>query len=297
MTELQLQNQRSKRGYGSIEEGVKIVNYHDEERTSRKQASASSNPQFSTNRWLLLGSLCAGFILVASLVGHRVVLAAQVADAPGTKSGGEAGGASEPNLFANQLLDHFDPKNNSTWSHPYFVSGTHFAGPGHPILVIIGGEGPVSNILYPFVSTKLAHEFGAYVLQTEHRFYGNSQPVGPNASNHELDLYLSPEQALADWIRIIRHVQVKLGCSIHNKTSSSYCPVITIGGSYPGFLSAMMRLNYPSVVDIGYASSAPLKLYEHNPDFDADGYYDFVTKVREHRPPYSSPRATTRYIY
>jgi len=127
----------------------------------------------------------------------------------------------------------------------------------------------------------LAKSFGAYVLQTEHRFYGNSQPVGFNATNHELDLYLSPEQALADWIRIIRHVQVQLGCSLHNKTSSSYCPVITIGRSYPGFLSAMMRLNYPSVVDIGYASSAPLKLYEHSSDFDADGYYDFVTKVAE----------------
>ena len=281
------QEQRTKRGYGSIEDGVKIVNYEDSEVSASAQhaQSTSSAPPFSTNRWLQFGSFCAGLVLVASLVGHRAILAAHVVKVSGIKEAGGGGGVTtggggEPNLFLNQMVDHFDPTNNATWSHPYFVSGTHFAGPGHPILVILGGEGPVTNILYPFVSTKLAKEFGAYVLQTEHRFYGNSQPVGFNATNHELDLYLAPEQALADWIRIIRHVQVKLGCSLHNKTSSSYCPVITIGGSYPGFLSAMMRLNYPSVVDIGYASSAPLKLYEHSPNFDADGYYDFVTKVR-----------------
>lgn len=29
-----------------------------------------------------------------------------------------------------------------------------------------------------------------------------------------------------------------------------YCPVVTVGGSYPGFLSAMMRLRYPAVVDM-----------------------------------------------
>mmetsp|Transcript_16277 Transcript_16277/g.23639 ORF Transcript_16277/g.23639 Transcript_16277/m.23639 type:complete len:137 (+) Transcript_16277:745-1155(+) len=38
-----------------------------------------------------------------------------------------------------------------------------------------------------------------------------------------------------------------------------------LGGSYPGFLSAMMRFLHPGVVDIGYASSAPLPLYVPRP--------------------------------
>lgn len=32
--------------------------------------------------------------------------------------------------------------------------------------------------------------------------------------------------------------------------SSKHCPVITVGGSYPGMLSALMRLRYPSLVQI-----------------------------------------------
>lgn len=35
----------------------------------------------------------------------------------------------------------------------------------------------------------------------------------------------------------------------------------TAGGSYPGWLSAMMRIRYPEVVDISYAASAPLGFY------------------------------------
>jgi pimeloyl-ACP methyl ester carboxylesterase len=196
------------------------------------------------------------------------------------------------NHFDSNLLDNFISNSFSniastnstrtTWIQPYFVSERHFAGPGHPIVVILGGEGPVSGILYPFVSEGLAAAFGAHVVQTEHRFYGNSQPVTSWEevidSSSSSSFLLSPEQALEDWIQIIRYEQKRLGCE-EIKTSAKYCPVITVGGSYPGFLSAMMRLNYPDIIDIAYASSAPLKLYEHTSDFDSNGYYDFVTKV------------------
>ena len=261
----------STRGYGSIEApDVKIVNYSDDDDSSSAPWSRLP-PCFPTRRrWLHPAFFGIGLVvIIAAIVGHH---AGTTTDTSSTVGG-------KPSWFHRQLLDQFDPTNNRTWSHPYFVSDAHFAGPGHPILVILGGEGPVTQILYPFVSERLAKAYGAYVLQTEHRFYGNSQPVGLNVSNHQLDLYLSPEQALADWIRLIQHVQVKLGCAVHDRMSTNYCPVITIGGSYPGFLSAMMRLNYPNVVDIAYASSAPLKLYEHDPSFNTDGYYDYVTKV------------------
>ena len=249
------QNEKKDYAYGSIDN------------VEAPQSQPTPGTGWSSTRWLQVNTVAIGILIVIALQGHRA------------ENQAENKTLDQPRYFDQQLIDHFDSENNQTWSHPYFVSDTHFAGPGHPILVIIGGEGPVTNILYPFVSEKMAKDFGAFVLQTEHRFYGHSQPVGYNVSNRDFDLYLSPEQALADWILLIRHVQVKLGCAIHDKTSPNYCPVVTIGGSYPGFLSAMMRLNYPKVVDVGYASSAPLKLYEHSPDFDGDGYYDFVTKV------------------
>jgi hypothetical protein len=42
--------------------------------------------------------------------------------------------------------------------------------------MIMGGEGSVRNILYPFVSEVSPKEFNGYVLQTEHRFAENPQP-------------------------------------------------------------------------------------------------------------------------
>lgn len=183
-------------------------------------------------------------------------------------------------LFRDQQVDHFDSKDRRTWSHPYFVSDDYFYGPGSPIFVILGGEGPISRILYPFVTKKLAHEFGAYVLQTEHRFYGASQPVGNNPTTQDMMKLFTPEQAIEDYIRIIQSVQLDLGCSL-NRGSPHYCPIVTVGASYPGFLSAIMRLNYGHVIDIAYAASAPMLLNAHRPDANYNAYFDHVSNVAE----------------
>mmetsp|Transcript_4002 Transcript_4002/g.6268 ORF Transcript_4002/g.6268 Transcript_4002/m.6268 type:complete len:565 (+) Transcript_4002:43-1737(+) len=176
--------------------------------------------------------------------------------------------------FHGQQLDHFDPENQITWSHRFFLSDTYFQGPGHPILVIVGGA--TDNVLYPFVMHGLAKEFDALVLQTEHRFYGASQPVGEGPTNEDLKNYLSPEQAMADVVDIIQYVQGKVGCAM-DQSSPDYCPIITIGAShYLGFLSVLMRLYHPDIVDIGYASSAPLL----DSDFD-DAYLEKVSQVAD----------------
>ena len=182
--------------------------------------------------------------------------------------------------YSSQRVDHFDLSDSRTWSHPYFVSGDYFKGPGSPIFVIIGGEGPINRILYPFVSKKLAYEFGAYVLQTEHRFYGASQPIGDSPTTQDLIKFFTPEQAIADYIQLIQEVQKELGCSL-SRLSPDYCPIVTVGASYPAFLSAIMRQRYSDVVDIAYAASAPMILNAHHNDTDTNAYFDHVSNVAE----------------
>jgi hypothetical protein len=187
-------------------------------------------------------------------------------------------------LWHDQFLDHIgeDTEHHGdeidTYQQRYLKKSKHWKGPGHPILVVMGGEGSLDPpMLYEFVHEGLAEEFGAFVLSPEHRFYGESHPI-KNATVEQLMLYLTPEQALADAVNLIQHVQEELGCS-RARTSKNYCPVISFGGSYPGFLSFMLRYIYPDYVDIGYGSSAPLELYSQV--VDSDKYFDKVTEVAD----------------
>jgi hypothetical protein len=140
--------------------------------------------------------------------------------------------------YKHQLVDHFDDSNKKTWNHRYYQSKKHFGGPGSPIFLVVGGEGPMTKLLYPFIHDHLAKTFSAYVLQPEHRFYGESNPVKIKHDDDYVGL-LTSEQAMADMLRLLKYKQEKLGCST-NRSSKHYCPVISVGGSYPGFLSAMV---------------------------------------------------------
>jgi len=185
--------------------------------------------------------------------------------------------------YKQQFVDHIyvdteHTKKQKTYSQRYYKKSKHFKGPGHPILVVLGGEDALDlPMLYPFVHEGLAKEFGAFVLSPEHRFYGKSQPVH-NPSNDDLVKYLTPDQALLDVINLLQYVREELGCST-DRSSPDYCPVISFGGSYPGFLSSMLRFRFPDHVDISYAASAPLELYSQK--VNSDAYYDKVTEVTE----------------
>ena len=83
-------------------------------------------------------------------------------------------------FFPLQNIDHLDPDEKGLWTQRYYTYGKHFKGPGHPIFLILGGEGAISpetGIFYPFVADHLAKTYGGFVLQPEHRFYGKSQPL------------------------------------------------------------------------------------------------------------------------
>ena len=193
-----------------------------------------------------------------------------------------------PLFYDDQIVDHFSRDGegiDSFWTHRYYKGTKHFGGPGYPIFLIVGGEGPLDNgMLYPFVADVLAKKFKAAVVQAEHRFYGTSSPV-VNGTVAELLQLLTPQQAIADMLRLVNvHLRESdfRGCS-RDRSSPKYCPLITVGGSYPGFLSAMFRFLHPDVVDAAYASAAPLNMYAQRTDPNV--FYDIVTSAAEKASP------------
>lgn len=163
----------------------------------------------------------------------------------------------EPHFF-QQKVDHFSV-DDRTYQQRYYINDTSFAGAGSPIFMIMGGEGgiePSTGIFYPSI-VLLAQRLRGIVVEPEHRFYGSSQPLQPY-STQSLQL-LTSAQALADAAALLTSLRQQLKCSGLN--GEPRCPAVAIGGSYPGFLAAMMRIRYPNVVDMAYAASAPLRFY------------------------------------
>jgi len=81
----------------------------------------------------------------------------------------------------------------------------------------------------------------------EHRYYGESHPVEDMKTENMV--YLSSRQGLEDLGNFINAMNTE-----HHLTG----PWITFGGSYPGSLSAWMRLRFPHLVSGSVSSSGPL---------------------------------------
>lgn len=165
--------------------------------------------------------------------------------------------------YFQQLVDHFSPS-TATYKQKYFKNDTYFGGPGYPIICIVGGEGGLDGLLYPWVLDVVAKDLGALVVEPEHRYYGDSRPAGP------LTELLTPQQALADAAYFVQWVRDESGAG----------DAVAIGGSYPGFLAAAARLRYPGVFQAAYAASAPVLFYAQQVD-DPFAYYRVVTQSAE----------------
>ena len=171
-----------------------------------------------------------------------------------------------------QYVDHFSTS-QKTFNQRYYLNTTSFKGPGSPIICIIGGEGgisPEAGIYYPSIIL-LAARLGAVIIEPEHRFFGTSMPEDDSRT------LLTSSQALADTAFFIQSMQSQFQCSGQN--GQPRCPIITVGGSYPAWLSAMMRLRYPAIVDMAYAASPPMGFYSQSVDQYA--YYKLVTESAE----------------
>jgi hypothetical protein len=214
--------------------------------------------------------------------------------------------AKKEHFYHHQIIDHLNPTKeytvttgstssssssssssattSTTYTQRYYENPTYFGGPGSPIFIIMGGEDPLDGLLYPFVYNNLAQTFHGYTVALEHRFFGKSMPLGGaddvnHFPNHDdLHQLLTPNQAMLDAVHFIQYKRQELGCHLH-RGHPDYCPVVSVGGSYPGFLAAVLRMVHSDVIDIGYGSSAPFRLYSHHTDQYA--YYDKVTTTAE----------------
>eukprot|EP00766_Chilomastix_caulleryi_P000712 gnl/Chilomastix_caulleri/1692.p1 GENE.gnl/Chilomastix_caulleri/1692~~gnl/Chilomastix_caulleri/1692.p1 ORF type:complete len:209 (-),score=58.86 gnl/Chilomastix_caulleri/1692:41-667(-) len=159
--------------------------------------------------------------------------------------------------FTEQLVDHFDQTNTSTWSQRYFVNTTHYQA-GGPVFLMIGGEGPESQsaVNGHFHFMEWAKELHGIGVALEHRYYGKSYPTDFSTENLH---FLSAAQALND-LAVFRDWFAEE----YNCKDSSW---IVIGGSYSGNLAAWARQQYPHLFVGSIASSAPVLAQVDFPEY------------------------------
>jgi pimeloyl-ACP methyl ester carboxylesterase len=100
----------------------------------------------------------------------------------------------------------------------------------------------------------------------EHRFYGDSQPM-PDWSADSLK-YLNSTQALADINNFINTTDAAIVAKYGGQPRNW----VTIGGSYPGALSAWFKNQYPDTAKVAWSSSGVILPIRNFVDFDMDIY-------------------------
>ena len=157
-------------------------------------------------------------------------------------------------MYFTQPVDHIN-RNPGTFQVKALV---RTGDPDAPMFVYTGNEGPIEQFfrMTGWLTGYLGPKYNATVAFIEHRYYGDSQ-ISPFTWD-----YLDSTQALWDYADITRQLKPKPST-----------PVIAIGGSYGGMLSAFFRIKFPHIVDGAIASSAPVIMAFN----DGKGYSDVVT--------------------
>ncbi|GJQ77977.1 hypothetical protein Trydic_g2338 [Trypoxylus dichotomus] len=150
----------------------------------------------------------------------------------------------------SQRVDHFNPRDTRIWAMRY-ISNDQFFEAGGPIFIYLGGEWQIStSSLTTGQIFDIAEQHKGYMFYTEHRYYGYSYPT-VNMSTENLK-YLSLDQAIADVAYFIQYVKANIEGLANSK-------VVVIGGSYSASMATWIRFKYPHLVNVGYASSAPVR--------------------------------------
>lgn len=96
-------------------------------------------------------------------------------------------------------------------------------------------------------------------------------PFGNDSLNLDKMVYLTSEQALSDIAYFIQQMR-----DTNSYKIAANSPFITVGGSYPGALSAWFRYKYPHLTIGSIASSAVVLAIEDYKDFDEQMYLSSV---------------------
>lgn len=148
-----------------------------------------------------------------------------------------------------QRLDHFNPQVNQTWKQRFYDIDQYWDAKTGPLFLYICGEGTCRKPADNSFVVNMAKKFNGRVLALEHRFYGWSQPT-EDWSTENLK-YLTPDQGLADLAQFATEKSEEFTAQ-HGIPHRRW---ITVGGSYPGAMSAWFRYKYPHVAFASLSSS------------------------------------------
>ena len=162
-------------------------------------------------------------------------------------------------LRFNQSLDHFSPglpAGGAFMAQRYCLYAGFWGGTGSPILFYTGNESPVEvYVNNTGLMWELGQKLGALLVFAEHRYFGQSWPLGPGGvplkGVRDCLAFLSSAQALADYATLVGHLR-------HTYPGATQSRVVAFGGSYGGMLAAWLRIKYPGAVAGAIAASAPI---------------------------------------
>jgi len=183
-------------------------------------------------------------------------------------------GGSYEEGYIMQPLDHFSD-NSRMWSE-YYQYNMKFYDPQTSNLVffMLGGESPIDAkwvCKESYAYMQWAKQYKAAVFQAEHRFFGKSRPF-PEQTVENL-AWFYPEQILADYNYFISQMnQIYF--------SGKKMKWVLFGGSYPGSLTAWMRIAYPNASIGGVSSSSAVNLQVD--------YYGYATNMQKNFKNYNS---------
>jgi len=176
-----------------------------------------------------------------------------------------------------QQKDHFDALDTTLFEQRYFYNDAYYK-PGGPVFFQLGQEGP-SNIrdVDGGLAVALAPQFGALVVELEHRYYGpgESCPVD-NLETHNMK-WLSSMQALEDFadFRVDFHNIVNIDGMDGTE------PWVIFGCSYAGAMTSWLRMRYPHLFITGIGGSGPVEAQVDFFEYDEVVSYSLTQNSQE----------------
>mmetsp|Transcript_32570 Transcript_32570/g.29425 ORF Transcript_32570/g.29425 Transcript_32570/m.29425 type:complete len:293 (+) Transcript_32570:166-1044(+) len=167
-----------------------------------------------------------------------------------------------------QKLDHFDSSERRTFKQRYYSYDQFYHEDRGNIFLYVCGEAACGGVPVGSYPTYLGIQKQGLVFALEHRYYGESLPLGKDSLTDDNLKWLTIDNALEDLASFIEYAN-------DNKTTSKISPNakwIIIGGSYSGAVSAWFREKYPHLVVGSWASSPVIHPILNFTDFDRQIY-------------------------